>query len=214
MRGGMGSRVGRARQTARRLMNRVVDRGHGRLGVRLAGAAVAAGGLALMGFGTIGSPLSAGALASPTTSQAITSISVSCSSLVTTGTLSVSGAVTTDKVTLEVFAHNPGDGTWTATGATTTITMAAGMSDYSYSISGVPASFADGTVTGDDGNDSLDPDSSGDDFNAWRVQVSSTVGTFDGTTTKSDSYECPGTTTSTTSSTSSTTHSTTSSTST
>ena len=59
MRGRMRFRIGRPRRIAERVAERV-DR---RLAVRLAGALVATGGLALMGFGTIGSPLSGGALA-------------------------------------------------------------------------------------------------------------------------------------------------------
>lgn len=167
--------------------------GRKRIALRLVGVAGAAGGLALMGFSTLGGPLALGGAASAFTTETIQSIDeTGCSGAVTSGTLTVANAVTGDKVVLKVTAHKPGSSTFDDTGATVTITMVSGTSSYDFSISGVPAAFQDGTVSGDDGNDSADPDAAGDDYNTWRVEVDSVVGTFDGTTTKSASYDCTG----------------------
>lgn len=163
-----------------------------RIAVRLVGIAGAAGGLALMGFSTFGGPLALGGAASAATETIQSIVETGCSAGVTSGTLTVTDAVSGDKVVLKVTAHKPGSSTFDDTGATVTITMVSGTSSYDFTISGVPAQFQDGTVSGDDGNDSADPDPAGDDYNTWRVEVDSVVGTFDGTTAKSDSYGCTG----------------------
>lgn len=215
----------RANVSFRKHLSRIVA-------TRVAGAAVGTAGIALMGFGTIASPTVSGGFqfaptadttttsdsapltaATTTTSstssgqQTIASISESCASAVTTGTLVVNGAVSGDSVTLEVFAKNEQTANWVATGATDTIQMVTGTTNYSYSISGVPAQYSDGTVSGDAGNDPDDNGDQTDDYNSWRVQVSNTSGTFAGTATKSASFTCsaPGTTTSSSKTTSSST---------
>jgi hypothetical protein len=167
---------------------------HRRSVARIAGAAVAAAGLAFIGLGTagVGTITSVVGHATATSTETIVSITESCSGGVTTGVLTVDNAVAGDTVTLEVYAHSPGSGLWVPTGSTETITMVADQSTYDFSLTvGTP----------------YVPNSGTDLYNALRVQVLSTTGTFDGTTTKSDSYECSGPTTSSSSTTSSTTSS-------
>ena len=184
---------------------------------RLAGSVVGVAGITLMGAGTFGSPAGVLADGGEGGGQSITGISESCAQAVTTGFLTVSNPVAGDTVTLQVYAHKPGSGTYDPTGATETITMVSGQTSYSYTISGVPASFSDGTVSGSDSDDSAPGDTPADDYNTWRVQVDSTTGSFSGdTTTKTVSYDCTGaaiTTTSSTTTTQSTSSATTSTTS-
>lgn len=169
---------------------------------RLAGSVVGVAGITLMGAGTFGSPAGVLADGGEGGGQSITGISESCAQAVTTGFLTVSNPVAGDTVTLQVYAHKPGSGTYDPTGATETITMVSGQTSYSYTISGVPASFSDGTVSGSDSDDSAPGDTPADDYNTWRVQVDSTTGSFSGDTTmKTVSYDCTGATTTTTSST-------------
>ncbi|HEX6538931.1 MAG TPA: hypothetical protein VF155_07110 [Candidatus Dormibacteraeota bacterium] len=176
---------------------------------RAVGSLVGAAGLTLMGAGTLGSPTGVFADNGGGT-QTITAITEQCAGAVTGGVLSVSNAVAGDIAVLEVYAHKPGSSVFEPTGATTIVTMVSGQSDYNYTISGVPSQFQDGTVTGDTG-DAADPDAAGDDYNTWRVQVLSVTGIFDGTTTKTVSYDCTGSTTTTTTTTDATTTSQTSS---
>lgn len=152
------------------------------LAIRIAGAVVFTAGLALMGIGTISSPVTGGNFKGVvTTVQTIVSISENCTNGTTTGTLTVLNPVAGDTVTLEVYAHSIVTGDWVATGATDIITMVANQTTYSYSISNIPSQYLDTSV-----------------YNTLRVQVYSTTGTFAGTTTKGVSYVC-GTATTTTS---------------
>jgi len=97
----------------------------------------------------------------------IESITADCSG---GGVLTVSSPVAGATVTLVVTYHVPGGGsTWTSTEQTATITLVDGQTDYPYTIdvvTGVPA-----------------------EANSIRVEVLGTSGaTFNGTTTKSESF--------------------------
>ena len=162
-----------------------------RFTVRLTGAAIATGGLALLGLGTVGSPVVSGGgaqLVSDTTTS-VTGITVNpCTGGTATGTVTVSNPMNGETLTLEVTYHTPGSSTFVPTGGTETIDIVAGTTTYDYSISFTGVSGA----------------------NTYRVEIVGATPTAswnaNSLNAKSDSFSCaaPLTTTSSTTSTTST----------
>lgn len=165
-----------------------------RITVRLTGAAIATGGLALLGLGTMGSPVvtGGGAQLVATTLSSVTGISVSCTAGGAAGTVTVSSPQNGETLTLQVFSHTPGDANFVPiAGATEVIDISAGTTTYSYSIAFAPVAGA----------------------NTYRVEIvgATPVGSWDSsasgspdTNTKSASFSCGAASTTTTSSTSTT----------
>ena len=170
---------------------------------RIAGAAVGTAGIALMGIGTVGSPVASGGGAQlmSVTLTSVSGISVSCTDH--SGTNTATGSVTVtnpqdgETLKLQVFYHTPGSSVFVPIlGAFETLNISASTTSYSYSISFAPVFGA----------------------NTYRVQIVDATPqsswNTDSLNTKSDSFSCGVATTTTTTTTKTTTPTTTTTTTT